>query len=163
MGMFHPTSGKLGYDYYWYPTQYQISKEKLIDILKREDELRASEQYQNKYSEQDRLFWFMNVTDEIQTQALRENGVAEENMNDALVVLRNARWEYRNDPEVNRLTIYMREDNSRAGNLKEGDPIPNVPLMTRKFKPTTLESYCMKKQTVLGKIRPIVVCAGSVS
>jgi len=69
--MRHFTSGKDGFDYY--ASDHLIPKEYLIPIMRREDELRASPEYQAKYTEKDELQWFRDVTLEIQTKAIEES------------------------------------------------------------------------------------------
>jgi hypothetical protein len=59
MGMAHFTSGKNGFDY-WTTNKNRVSVpfDKLVEILKLEDQYRASQEYQDKYSEKDDLQWY---------------------------------------------------------------------------------------------------------
>lgn len=65
--MAHYTSGKKGYYEYNTPNGEQIEghvnipKEKLIEILKLEDQYRASKEYQDKYSKKDDLQWYETI------------------------------------------------------------------------------------------------------
>jgi hypothetical protein len=129
-------------------------------ILIREDELRASTEYQEKYNQQDDLTWFRDVTREIQMRALRENGIIEEELNTALVVLNNARFDYKDDPEMNQLTVYQRLDRSREGSLKEQHKLPNVRLVDEEGK-TVMLADIEAKSASNGKALAII--AGSVS
>lgn len=66
MGMAHFTSGKNGFDYfshskYGYPHGVSIQREKLIEILKVEERLRISKEYQDKYNEKDDLKWYVLI------------------------------------------------------------------------------------------------------
>jgi len=129
MGMLHSSSGKSHFDLYHEPTNYSIPKDVLKKILIFEDAARASAQYQAKYTEQDSLQWFRDVTREIQIAALIQNGIPAADVNQALVVLNNARFEFKDDPEMNQLTVYMRLDRSRRGDLRMGDKMPNASLV----------------------------------
>jgi len=160
MGMLHSSSGKSHFDLYHEPTNYRIAKDVLKRILIREDELRASEEYQTKYNQQDSLQWFKDVTQEIQFRAMRECGIIELELYSALIVLNNARFEFKDDPEMNQLTVYMRLDRSRRGDLKKDDKMPNVPLIAGDGA-TVMLADLEAKSAANGKA--LAVIAGSVS
>lgn len=130
---------KAGFDLRFTPTEYVIPRETLILVLRREDELRFSPEYQARYSESERLEHIRDVTVELQKQALREHGLDEEH---GLVVLQNARFEFKvsvgwlgcfrvqfrartaghasqDDPEMDKLTVYFRLDTCRRGCLAQ--------------------------------------------
>jgi len=165
MGMLHSSSGKRGYDYHRSEVvDYEIPKEIMKEILILEDQMRGSHFYQEKYSQSDNLIWFRDVTKEIQEKALRDNGIPEEDLEKGLKVLNNARYDYRDDPEMNRLTIYMREDNSKAGFLFQGCDVVDVPLLDMDMNEVNLKEYYNSLQkSVTGMRRPLVVCGGSVT
>lgn len=76
---------------------------------------------------------------------------------DMLTALHNARYDYRNDPELNKLTVYQREDRSRAGTLRRGDPAPNplvLDLLGRRQR--LLDTFARPG-------RPLVMICGSVT
>lgn len=85
--MTHVTSGKLGYydysDYYSHSSSYSIqqrfqqiniSKDIIIKMLKRENELRLSSEIQRKYknSKNKGFQGFVDVTEELQKQVVKE-------------------------------------------------------------------------------------------
>jgi len=159
--MYHSSSGKHKYDYNYVKTSFTLPKEVLKQVLINEDKLRASPEYQSKYNENDNLSWFEQVTTDIQLQALRECGVTD--LTNGLFVLRNARVEFKDDPEMNQLTVYMREDRSRLGDLRENMPVPNVPLQTLDGETVMLKDYYDSLQRSDFPPRPLIIVAGSVS
>jgi hypothetical protein len=81
----------------------------------------------------------------IQEQALREHGFEEEEkLKQALSELHTARYRYRTNPEVNNLTVYMREDKSKKGTLKKDQILPQVTLCQLDGKKTTLYEHINK-------------------
>jgi len=160
MGMYHSSSGKEGFGaYVGSPVSY-FTKEIIRKILIREDELRASDFWQSEYSKEDRLQWFEEVTHRIQIEALEDNGVAaEELLTRGIDALRRARFRYKDDPNMNQLTVYMRNDRSREGSLLQGDDAPNVPLHTIEGTPIMLHEYIKN----LNSNKPLFVMAGSIS
>ena len=188
MGMYHSTSGKSGYEPHAWPSRVSFSREELRRILAREDELRASAETQQQYTDAlasfdpdgtfdpggacapieeagERrataamkivLYKLETITKDVQRQAIREvlggstfnpgkatwrmsplseppadqlHGPKQQTMIQALVMdehlraLHNARWELRNDPELNALTVYQRQDRSRRGSLRVGETL----------------------------------------
>jgi len=160
MGMYHSSSGKAGFDYYASPSpSSNIPIDTMRDILIREDELRASQTWQDEYSKEDNLRWFEEVTYRIQLQALMDNGISEGRLNVGICALKSARFMYKDDPDMNQLTVYMRHDRSRKGSLQQGDDTPNVPLHTIEGTPIMLHDYIKN----LNSKKPLFVMAGSLS
>jgi len=162
MGMYHSTSGKLGFEPYFQVSSFDIEKEVLKRVLIKEDELRFSEKYQELYS-QDDLHSLRNVTRMIQQEALASEGITNP---EGMVVLNNARFVYQHDPEMNRLTVYMREDRSRKGDLKKGFKIVDANLRALNGTSVTLLDYLSSiraNKEEKERERPIVILAGSVT
>jgi len=160
MGMLHSSSGKRQFEPYFEPTDFVFQRAQLIATLKREDELRASKEYQDKYNSADSLAWFRDVTREIQIKALRENGVADARLVDALTALNNARFQVKGDPEINRLTVYMREDRSRRGSLRGGHVMPDVSLVSLSGETVQLAQIAANARS---NGKALAIIAGSVS
>jgi len=156
MGMYHSSSGKNGFEPYYHDSNLVIPKEVLISILKREDQLRASPFYQIEYAKKDSLRWIRDVTKRIQKQALEEHGIVN---GDGLSYLNSARFKYKNDPEVNRLTVYMREDRSRAGELQLLEKAPDASLRRLDGSSTSLYEYI----SLFACNRPVILFSGSVT
>jgi hypothetical protein len=157
MGMFHSTSGKVGYAFVTLPGARVIPKGIMKQILLREDELRFSSDYHNKISEREDLKWIRDVTLELQMKALAEFGYAD---GPGLLALNNARAQYLNDDEMNKLIVYQRMDRSRPGDLTSGSELPNVKLSTLDGKVITLHEYLENRKD---KSRPVVITAGSIT
>jgi len=155
MGMYHSTSGKRGFEPYQMPTDFHIDKEVLRRVLIREDELRSSEEYQQEWTQNDDLTWIRDVTMRIQERALAEHGITDPR---GFTVLRNARFKYKDDPTMNCLTVYMRQDRSKKGDLRSGDEIPNSPLCTLEGISITLHEYIKQLPNL-----PLIILAGSIT
>eukprot|EP00696_Hemimastix_kukwesjijk_P019732 gnl/Hemi2/909_TR323_c0_g1_i1.p2 gnl/Hemi2/909_TR323_c0_g1~~gnl/Hemi2/909_TR323_c0_g1_i1.p2 ORF type:complete len:169 (-),score=46.24 gnl/Hemi2/909_TR323_c0_g1_i1:660-1166(-) len=168
MGMYHSTSGKRGYRVHFHPTPWQLDREQARAVLEAEDALRASKEYQDKYSEQDSLDWLKQVTLEIQTKALAAHGFGP----CYISALHNVRSQYGEDPAVKALSVYMRQDKSRKGDLCVGDALPNCNLHYLDGTATTLHDYIaalkIKNQPclsvpLLDTERPLLIIASSIS
>jgi len=163
--MYHSTSGKKGFRAYqqpWEPPFLVIPKTQMKLILQREEELRASLEIQNQYTESDDLAHLRDVTIELQKRALRENGIKEEHLQQALNILHSARFTYQHDPEMNNITIYQRKDRSREGNVQMGLPIfDDIVVYNLEGKPVVLKRYIdeLLSQNPL----PVLIFSGSVS
>jgi len=156
--MYHSTSGKSGFEAHAQWTNYEIDQDNLRKILIREDELRSSEEYQNLYTQNDSLQWFKEVTENLQMRALKENGITDVR---GMTVLHNARFKYKDDPTMNNLTVYMRQDKSRRGSLRFNDLAPDANLCSLEGNNITLFEYMES----LGERKqlPLVLLIGSVS
>lgn len=131
-----------------------FTEEEFAALLRKEHALRISKETQQLYTEAERSFdtdW-MEVTDGLQRQILREAGVSELQMETALSHFRAAPYHY---PALKQIPIYRRYQRSRQGPLNEGDSIPAnlnlVDLTNRQVDFTALASGS----------RPVVVLAGS--
>lgn len=87
----------------------------------------------------------------IPSDKIRQTGMGE-----YLKALRNARFEYRNDDEMNNLTVYQRYDKSKRGELGVGMSPPNILLNN-----TMGDSIDLLSLQNDGK--PLVLICGSIS
>lgn len=96
-------------------------------MLTRENELRLSDEYQRKFCEAEKtsLSSWLDITDELQRQVIREFNLDEE-MDDALLCLRGATQIY---PDLKNIPLYVRYNRARDGDLNIGDTAPNVPVV----------------------------------
>ncbi len=96
-------------------------------MLIRENELRLSDQYQKRYSDAEKTSFssWLDVTDELQRQIIREFNLDEE-MEDALLCLRCATQIY---PDLKDIPLYIKYNRARDGDLQIGDIVPNVPIV----------------------------------
>lgn len=162
MGMFHSTSGKVGYDNYAVSSySHIIPKNVMKQILQREDEMRFSVEYHTAISQHENLTWIRDVTIEMQRAVLREFGY-----DDALSLnlLHAARTQYKDDEEMNKLAVYQRMDRSRRGELVVGCDVPCVTISTLDGGTIILQDYMEQlKRKRGGESRPIVITAGSLT
>lgn len=118
-------------------------------MLIRENELRRSSEYQQRYQdiESDRMSTssWLNVTDELQRQVIREFQL-DDDMEEALNCLRCATQIY---PELSSIPLYVRHNRARDGDLKEGEMVPDVPVVQLDNKETTLYNNLKNQPTVL--------------
>jgi len=180
MGMYHSTSGKNFYNPYFDSPHggVYINKETLREVLIREEELRFSLEYLkgcDKAQKHKDLSKIRDLTVGIQCKALKEFGI--DPTKGGLNVLNNARYTYKDDPEMNTLTVYMRQDRSTEGNLrsKTNQLSPNVALLNLQGEPTSLHHYlktlpilsATKKEEEDGEkketCRPVVILSGSLT
>lgn len=120
MGMMHSTSGKSGYEPHYSPSSFVFEGDELLSrVLVRETELRNSDEIQARYSQNavPYLEHIKDVTLGLQRQALRECGVGEHRVEEALRALHNVRVTH---PHLLPLTVYGKFDTSLRGDLREG-------------------------------------------
>lgn len=111
---------------------FELSREKLMEILRREDELRMSSETQRLYSTKlpgnDYMAHIRDVTIDLQKRAILDCGVPEEEVEYALEILHSHRYYYNDDPEVLQLSVYGRYDkcfdNTKVARLMTSTDIP---------------------------------------
>lgn len=116
MGMMHPCSGKHAYDYHWQSNGLEMSRDLLERAVKEEDRLRLDIKWQEKWACFDTNEWRLQVCHQLQLEALRAVGVAERELEPAVVTLRNHRVDYAEDASFYR-PVYVRFDRAVGGTL----------------------------------------------
>ncbi|CAG8475962.1 584_t:CDS:2 [Diversispora eburnea] len=105
------------------------TKEKLLALLREEERRRFSPEMQKKYydvgSDPTSGKDWMDVTDQMQLELVREFGYSDE----AVQLLRRAPQLYPDDPEFRTTQVYVRNNIANLGNLTEGMPAPDCPLV----------------------------------
>jgi hypothetical protein len=116
-------------------------------MLIRENELRLSDEYQQRYNEAEKtsLTSWLDVTDELQRQIIREFHLDEE-MEDALLCLRCATQIY---PDLKDIPLYVRYNRARDGDLQLGDIAPNFQVVQLDGQETQLFDGLKSSSTVL--------------
>lgn len=192
--MVHSTSGRSVYGDKWIPnapliTDEEVSKngakrleevgvsyEKLCSMLKRENELRLSQEVQSEYRElgEEGLASWLNLTADVQRRVAVEFGfvepslVSERNSQFGVNLLQCASSLVRDDPErvneVRELSLYRKYNRCKDGSLVEGQLVSKIlterplyyhdPSLTPVFFSALLDST---------KGRPAIFLAGSVS
>ncbi|CAB4387277.1 unnamed protein product [Rhizophagus irregularis] len=132
------------------------TKEELLVLLREEERRRFSPEIQKKYFDvgtnpRSGKDW-MDVTDEMQHELVREFG----NSDEAVQLLRRAPQLYPNDPEFHTTQVYVRNNIANIGNLTEGMQAPDCLLVPLKSSSTqvSLRSLCQPG-------RPLVLFGGS--
>lgn len=125
-------------------------------MLQREEELRMSPEYHEEISQRDTLQNIRDVTMSLQDRVLREFGYGE----NFIMAFNRAREQYLFDPEMNKITVYQRQDRSRKGDLFSGSELPDAELTTLDGKSISLHNYINQIQ---GNSRPLVLTAGSIT
>jgi len=167
MGMYHPTSGKLGLYYFREAnTPITIPKHILIQMLKYEQELRSSDHVQKQYTQADGApYELERITVELQRKVVEKfmnqiptNTTVEHIKHEdrhkkdhVLLAMRNARALYKDDPEVNQLTYYFKYDRTKFGVCKEEElaPTTGFTLYDLDKKPFSLAEYYAKYERVV--------------
>lgn len=141
---------------------FVFHRELLIAVLKREEELRFSKEFQEEYSLEDTCQHIEQVTNKIQGRALLENGISYQDLQSALIALRNVRYDYKNDPDLCNLSIYVRADHAKQGDLREGDKVYDIKsLVSLDNEVLSLSEWREKNQK--DSSRPLVLFSGSAS
>ncbi|XP_064605424.1 uncharacterized protein LOC135470424 [Liolophura sinensis] len=136
-------SGKSGFGYYGVddsskarkddPGNFTTDRELVMKMLKRENELRFSQETQCLYDKGNGLPGHASVPpgsieDKIQIQVLREHKIEPTSAN--IHQYRCLNYLFRDDKTVRELVVYMSKDRSREGDLRMGDNCPDVPLLS---------------------------------
>jgi hypothetical protein len=147
--MFHPSNGRNNFDSISpsVPFDEIPSRDTLIKILIRDNELRLLKSIQDEYwsTEYPSL-----VTLKVQTQAVNEYGY------DDPWIIPSALSYYKDDAEIMGIPHYVKYNRSQQGKIQVGDFVPDLPLTTMKGCSTSLQ-----EQLSLHSSLPIVVVAGS--
>ncbi|CAG8661457.1 6336_t:CDS:2, partial [Paraglomus occultum] len=132
------------------------TKEELLALLREEEKRRFSPEIQKRYYEVGTdptcgKDW-MDVTDQMQHELVREFGYSDE----AVQLLRRAPQIYPDDPRFHTTQVYVRNNICHLGNLTEGMPAPDCPLVPLESSstPVSLRSLCQPG-------RPLVILGGS--
>ncbi|GBC38668.2 iodothyronine deiodinase [Rhizophagus irregularis DAOM 181602=DAOM 197198] len=131
-------------------------KEEMLNLLQEEEKRRVSPELQQKYYEvgsdpTSGKDW-MDVTDQMQHELVREFGYSDE----AVELLRRAPQLYKDDPAFQTTQVYVRNNIASIGNLKEGMPAPDCSLV-----PLNNDKTITQLRSLYQPGRPLVLLAGS--
>ncbi|CAG8719959.1 5122_t:CDS:2 [Dentiscutata heterogama] len=135
------------------------TKEKLLALLHEEERRRFSPEMQKKYYDVGNdptcgKDW-MDVTDQMQLELVREFGYSDE----AVQLLRRAPQLYPDDPEFRTTQVYVRNNIANIGNLTEGMPAPDCPLVP--LESSNDSSTLVSLRSLCKPGRPLVLLGGS--
>jgi len=139
----------------------KIERNLLMEILRRENEIRLSDEIQDKYTNM-KYNWddpedydgFL-IDRSCQIQALREFGF-NPGEDDSLEAYQISCGIWVSDPEVSQCVVWMKYCKMRFGDLKCGDTAPNANLFTLDGKSIELYSFIQQD-------RPLILVGGSYS
>lgn len=100
-----------------------MNRSTLLEMLRRENQLRLSKEYQEMYDDVD-LRISEIIEDTIQRQVLKEFNF--EDTPENLHRYRATNGLFLNDPEIRNTVVYMKYDRANAGPLQVGDVCPDV-------------------------------------
>jgi len=131
------------------------NKKFLIQLLKREDEMRHSQEIQKQYDEGWAKYGIppTSIEETMQKNLLLEFGI---DPDVGLPIFWSYRSIYGDDPDIRDIALYIKYDRSGEGNLRVGNSMPNVSLFTLDTKPIKLANY-------LSVEHPLVLIGGSYS
>jgi len=140
--------------------QYILSKEVVIDLLKKANEERYKPWVQAEMNKVNHSDWFGYVVDLMHRKLLKENGFGH-CLEDALDELYSCRLRFREDTEMNeffKTLIHVQMDLTADGPLKPGDEAVDVNLHTLSGEPFKFSKYLEEAKA---EDKPVVVFAGS--
>ena len=108
----------------------KIDRSKILAILKREEEIRFSQEYISKCSEVSHIpNGWLEVTNNMQKELVKEFGYTDEISNTLAVnVIRKALHIYPDDEEIKNSAVQFRENIASKGKYKLGDTLKNISL-----------------------------------
>jgi hypothetical protein len=143
----------------------KIERAELLRLLKYENQLRLSEEFQDRYTKM-RFNWHVEgeeydafaIDREIQIRALRDNGYNPDTPGDeSYEAYQVACGRHILDPEIRESVVWMKYDKMRKGTLVKGGIYRNSDLIDMNTgEALTLEQFVPKQQN-----RPLVLIGGS--
>ncbi len=108
----------------------KIDRSKILAILKREEEIRFSQEYISKCSEVSHIpNGWLEVTNNMQKELVKEFGYIDELSNTLAVnVIRKALNIYPDDEEIKNSVVHFRENIASKGKYKIGNTLKNISL-----------------------------------
>lgn len=123
-------------------------------MLKRDDDLRLSDEVQALYALQPESWeWKWQVTDEVQRKVCEEFGFGE-NIEEGLDLMRSCMTLFPDDEKVKQTAHYLRQNIHIDCPLRVGEIVPDLPLYT-------LSGEARQLQSTIKSGRATVLIAGS--
>jgi len=136
------------------------SKKFLRKILEMENDRRMSSEIQEQYriAEESESKDWLEVTDQLQRNVLKENLVSDTDIEDALLAMRTATYVY---PELAAIPVYRKYQRAREGDLQVGAPAPQVSSLLS--IDGRIVSLINNDDYGNNSALPTLICAGSIS
>jgi len=188
MGMHNSTSGKHQYQYHYQEGELDISRDDMEQIVMTEDKMRVSAEWQRMFCKHDNNEWRLQVVHDLQTKALLQHGIPQEDIERGLIALRNHRGKYRDDDEPFYQPVYVKYDRSihrhwdkaADGVEQTGEPAGDEGVCTEVYDPmmyqldgtqitfsSMLKSFSGGLTPTGGSLfegtKPVVILAGSLT
>jgi len=154
--MFHPVNGRCGFDLVKPSKELIDSKpplDKMVAMLKREEELRLSDAVQAKFSNPDNDA--IHVAAHVQEQVIEEFGYKDKK---AVDYIRCAPGLYPKNELITRIPHYQKFNRARQGDLTPGKPAPQAKLAYLNGTNVMLHDYMA---THFSNGKPTVIISGS--
>ena len=130
----------------------KLDRTKILAILKREEEIRFSQEYITKCSEVSHIpnAW-LEVTNNMQKELVKEFGYIDELSNTLAVnVIRRALHIYPDDEEIKNSAVQFRENIASKGKYKLGDTLKNISLHNLdSFKVDLFQLFDLNKPNIM--------------
>jgi hypothetical protein len=140
------------------PSKIIIDRDKLIQMLKRENEIRLMYETKDKFdSFNEDMSLYRLYDEEISIQTLREFGFTPDS-DDSLKAYRLACGKYLHEKQVREIIIWMKYDKTRMGKLKVGDEV-----ITKGMYVYDLDGNKVEFRDLIFKEKINVVVAGSMT
>eukprot|EP01091_Cochliopodium_minus_P004809 TRINITY_DN146_c0_g1_i1.p1 TRINITY_DN146_c0_g1~~TRINITY_DN146_c0_g1_i1.p1 ORF type:complete len:249 (-),score=69.59 TRINITY_DN146_c0_g1_i1:565-1311(-) len=168
--MFFPTSGKSGFQFFQGNEQLignKMERDQLIKMYRRENELRLSEEIQQKMDgcQMDDDDAYADLLDNLQKEVLKEFGY--QGSDEDVSLFRQQLSFYPEDKELKSIPLYSKFNRTRDGPLQVGDELYDTTLChinDPKSRVSLVEFY--KQECDRRKIpqdSPLVIIAGSIT
>ncbi|CAG8792049.1 4319_t:CDS:2, partial [Dentiscutata erythropus] len=137
------------------------TKKDLLTLLREEEKRRIlsekiQQQYYNAGSDPRDIRDWIDITDQMQYDLVREFGYSDE----AVQLLRHASQLYKDDPVFSNTQVYVRNNIARIGNLTEGMRAPDCSLVSLESSQATTIPL-IPLHTLIRPGKPLVILSGS--
>jgi hypothetical protein len=132
-------------------TIHYPKREKLIQMLKDEEEIRMGEEYIRMCdAAKDEVNGWLRISEEVQYAVAKKHGyVKGVELDFAVNRMRTAQYIYPNEPLFKTIPVYVRNNVAREGDYKKGDIVPHIMIHDENKTQITLHSLFSKDKVNL--------------
>ena len=119
---------------------FNIPKEKLLQMLEEEEKQRFSDEYQQKCNKvKNEVNGWLRITGELQENVAKQFGYQDQISNLLAVdLMRRASHIYKEDERFQTTSVYIRENKAKGCKFKIGETIPNLEIFNLQNKQNNL-------------------------